>query len=310
MKTDTKQESTNKLQLPEAEMIALFDVEEDEKESPRKYRPVLTATENRKGVLDVDTVKGCICGMAAYPGGGCYGECYARKTAAMYGIDFSTSVPRKLFGAQHTNNIRSAVADHKATWYRVGTFGDPCHDWENTLSVCEALRFTNKTPVIVTKHWITLTDEHIVRFKNLSAVFNTSTSGLDTDEEIAYRVSQMNRLRDAGIHSVCRVMTCAYGDSQWANERNEKQSYLLSLDPVIDNPLRLNNDNALLLSGEISATKHKESIGGGKLVSLHSDSAYLGSCDNCPDQCGVEIKEVMMTKQAQVDMFPIEKEFV
>lgn len=39
------------------------------------YKPVLTATENLKGVLDVDTVKGCFSGMAAYPGTGCYGAC-------------------------------------------------------------------------------------------------------------------------------------------------------------------------------------------------------------------------------------------
>jgi hypothetical protein len=40
----------------------------------RLYRPFLTATENRKGVLDVDTVKGCQMGMHAYPRGGCYGD--------------------------------------------------------------------------------------------------------------------------------------------------------------------------------------------------------------------------------------------
>ena len=31
------------------------------------YKPILTAVENLKGVLDVDTVKGCYSGMAAYP---------------------------------------------------------------------------------------------------------------------------------------------------------------------------------------------------------------------------------------------------
>ena len=49
------------------------------------YKPVLTASENLKGVLDVDTVKGCSSGMAAYPGTGCYGACYAATTAKQYG---------------------------------------------------------------------------------------------------------------------------------------------------------------------------------------------------------------------------------
>jgi hypothetical protein len=62
----------------------------------RRYKPILTAVKNAKGVLDVDTVKGCSIGMAAYLGVGCYSECYAAKTAARYGIDFSMSVSRKM----------------------------------------------------------------------------------------------------------------------------------------------------------------------------------------------------------------------
>jgi hypothetical protein len=54
-------------------------------EAPNKqYHPILTATLNRKGVLDVDTVKGCTIGLAKYPKG-CYGECYAYKNARRYG---------------------------------------------------------------------------------------------------------------------------------------------------------------------------------------------------------------------------------
>jgi hypothetical protein len=37
---------------------------------PGQYLPVLTVVENRKGVLDVDTVKGCALGMQHYPEGG------------------------------------------------------------------------------------------------------------------------------------------------------------------------------------------------------------------------------------------------
>ena len=43
------------------------------KELPVKgqYRPILTVVENGKGVLDVDTIKGCTMGMRIYPHGGC-----------------------------------------------------------------------------------------------------------------------------------------------------------------------------------------------------------------------------------------------
>ena len=52
--------------------------------SVRLYRDVLTADVNDKGVLDIDTVKGCTAGMAARDGG-CYGACYAATIAKFRG---------------------------------------------------------------------------------------------------------------------------------------------------------------------------------------------------------------------------------
>jgi hypothetical protein len=243
--------------------------------------------ENQKGVLDVDTVKGCTLGMRAYPGTGCYGECYAQKTAARYGIDFSTSISRKPDPFEwHT--IFKSVKDYRANWYRIGTAGDPCHDWENTISVCEALQETGKIPVIITKHWIVLSDDHIQRLRNVRAVVNTSTSGLDSDAEIRHRVRQIERLRTAGVHSVNRVVTCLYGTSDWAKTAQEKQDYLLSIFPVIDNPLRVSMSNPKVISDDILVSRHESAIGGGKLISLHDPRVYLGVCSACPDQCGVQ----------------------
>ena len=54
----------------------------------REYSTTLTAVVNEKGVVDVDVVKGCTDGMKAYPGGGCYGSCYALKIARMRGLVF------------------------------------------------------------------------------------------------------------------------------------------------------------------------------------------------------------------------------
>jgi hypothetical protein len=180
--------------------------------------------------------------MKSHPEGGCYGECYAYKNAITYGIDFTKSVSRKL---THENygKVFNTVKYHRATWYRIGVAGDPCHDWDNTLEVCEILKSTWKVPVIITKHWIPLSDDHIQRLKNVSAVVNTSVSGLDTDAQTKYRVRQIKRLKDAGIESVSRVVSCNYGTSKWAKEAKEKQDYLLSLSPVIDNPLRATKSN-------------------------------------------------------------------
>lgn len=268
---------------------ALFtcQVEQEQVKGPRFYKPVLTITENLKGVVDVDTVKGCTLGTRAYPDGGCYGECYAYKNAKRYGIDFTKSVSRQWCGLWHRTTLLKLMLSHKASWYRIGTAGDPCHDWTHTIAIIRDFRWAKKTPVIITKHWETLTDKQVDDLRWLGAVVNTSMSGLDTDAEFEHRINQLIRLRDSGIRSVCRVVTCKYGDSEWAKSCNDRQEFLLSLEPIIDNPLRASKNNPHVLNGDILVEQRTESIGGGKVVSLHSSNAFLGHCKQCPDQCGI-----------------------
>ena len=272
------------------EIVQLF---ESEATSSKQYLPILTVSENQKGVLDVDTVKGCTIGMHARPDGGCYGECYAAKTANQYGIDFTVSVSRKLMPWDRTE-IFFTVKNHRASWYRIGVAGDPCHDWDNTLEVCEFLHGTGKTAVIITKHWIPLSDDHLCRLAAIGAVVNTSTSGLDTDAQMKHRIAQIARIKAAGVRSVNRVVTCDFGETEFATKAKAKQDYLLSILPVIDNPLRAPKSNQHVIAGDILLTKKDNAIGGGKFVSLHNENVYLGTCPNCPDQCGaLPPKEVM-----------------
>ena len=256
------------------------------KDGIRQYRPILTACHNGKGVLDVDTVKGCRCGITKYPDGGCYSECYAYKTAHQYGIDFSVSVSRKP-GKRTFKAVFFAVKNHFAKWYRIGTAGDPSHDWENTITVCEMLKPAGKIPVIITKHWERLTETQIERLGKVNAVINTSTSGMDDEFEIEYRVSEIERIKWCGVRSVCRVVTCKYGKSDWAKSAKEKQDYLLSITPIIDNPLRADKLNERVISGDIVLSRNDDSIGGGKFISLHGSNVHIGRCELCPDQCGV-----------------------
>jgi hypothetical protein len=252
------------------------------------YRPYLTAMENGKGVLDVDTVKGCSLGMAVYPQGGCYGECYANKTASRYGLDFKQSVSRKLFRSNRTD-VFITVKNHIATWYRVGTAGDPCHDWNNTIEVLQFLKRTGKTPVIITKHWVTLTDEQLLQLQGLGAVVNTSISALDTEDEFCYRVEQIGRLKYASIKSVARVITCEFGETQQGKEFKKIQDYLLSFESVIDNPLRASKNNQYVKRRDVLLNKKGGWTGSGSgFISLHHEGVYLGTCGDCPDQCGVD----------------------
>jgi len=270
--------------------MCLWKFENIEQQNLRQYGDAITIAVNGKGVVDVDTVKGCTEGMKVYPKTGCYGECYANKIARCRGIDFSTSISRKFVDQwQHKDIIIKKILDLGASWYRIGVMGDPCHDWDNTLNVINRLRHSGATAVIVTKHWHTLTDHHISRLLEMNVVVQTSTSGMDTDDEIKHRIEQLNRLRKYNIPSVNRVVTCEYGASDWARSCKEKQDYLLSLIPVIDNPFRVSSNNYRVLNGEIIIKKRDDSIGGGKWVSLNDNAAYLGKCCRCPEQCWVDL---------------------
>jgi hypothetical protein len=271
--------------MKQSAMLPMFDVER----MPRKYHDAITASANDKGCMDVDTVKGCSAGMSAQEEG-CYGECYAAKIATRYGLAFNESVTRGFVDRwQHRDIIVRQIRQHPLTWYRIGVMGDPSHAWAHTLNVIRNLRPAAKTAVIVTKHWTVLTNDQISQMLELGVVVNTSNSALDTDAQSKHRVGQYERLKHFGIRSVNRVVTCEFSDTtEWARDAKARQDYLLSLPPVVDTPLRLRSTNPRVVSGEL-LTKHREnSIGGGKLLSLHDDSVFLGHCGECPDQCGVE----------------------
>ncbi|HUU82575.1 MAG TPA: hypothetical protein VM243_03625, partial [Phycisphaerae bacterium] len=264
--------------------LRLLDIDR----TPRLYHDSITAAANAKGCMDVDTVKGCTEGMKSEPGG-CYGECYAAKIAVRYGIEFGHSVSRGFVDQwQHRDILIRQLRQHPLSWYRIGVMGDPSHDWPHTISVISRLRWAEKTAVVVTKHWKTLTDDHLSRLMDLDVVVHTSTSGLDTEAQTRHRVGQYERLRHYGIRSVNRLVTCSFGTSEWAREGQKRQDRLLALGPVIDTPLRVLPTNPRVVSGELLTTRRVDSLGGGTLLSLHDPDVFLGNCADCPDQCGVQ----------------------
>jgi len=255
------------------------------KHNLKSYLPVLSIESNRKGVLTVDTIKGCYWGMKTYPGGGCYGVCYANKTAKLYGFDFSTSVVRSIIKKER---IEKEIKKHPSPWFRTGVMGDPSYNWDNTINICEWLsKF--KTPVIVTKHWIALANNHLESIKNIDAVINTSISPLDTKEERKYRLEQFKRLKDFGIKSILRIVSAKFGNTENGNRLCYIQNLLFQNDPIIDNPLRIPSTDKRVVCGDILICKHMNL---NTNVSITNSNAYIGPCDTCPDQCGVNFKKI------------------
>ena len=252
-----------------------------------QYSSKLTVTENRKGVLDVDTVKGCSLGMAARKNGGCYNACYAAKIAEFYGQDFPVSVSRKP-EEKERKSIERKIRDHPATWFRIGTMGDPSHDWDNTAETCEWLHEI-KQPIVITKHWRVMADDHIQRFKACRVVFNTSVSALDTDAELKHRLHQHDRLKSAGVKSILRVVSCQFGETAWGCEMEARQKVIFETagKDVIDNPLRIPKTDQRVIDGHIIVERHAD-LGGGSWVSITNHETYIGHCSKCPDQCGAD----------------------
>ena len=265
----------------------------------KTYLPVLSASINRKGVLDIDTVKGCFYGMKKYPNGGCYGLCYAAKVSKFYGYDFTQNVSRLILKGKETQrqslfggvlvdgwgSVESMVKNHHLKWFRIGTMGDPCHDWGLTVLVC-GLLYHYKIPVIITKHWVKIPAEVLEEFLRFRVVVNTSVSALDSESEIIHRVAQFERIKRAGVRSVLRIVSCKFGDTENGNRLALIQEKLFKMNPVVDNPLRVNPTNNRVTSGDIVVEKIMDLNKENYISRLNKDT-FIGKCTECPDQCGV-----------------------
>jgi hypothetical protein len=260
------------------------------------YGSAITASINRKGVLDIDTVKGCELGMEKYPDSGCYGLCYAAKCSKFYGYDFGQSSRRSLYknGAQlpmfngvqsgTRKQIISVAKKHRLSWFRIGVNGDPCHDWELTFDVCSWLGWI-KTPVIVTKHWIEIPESLLEKMASIGVVVNTSISALDTEQEIDHRLKQYNRVKDSGCKSFLRVVSCEFGKSEKAKQLNSIQKTLFYGKNTIDNPLRIPKTDSRVVEGLIKI-KNVKDLNANGTISIFNERTYIGHCNKCPDQCG------------------------
>lgn len=252
----------------------------------RRYRDVLTADVNEKGVLDVDTVKGCTAGMNARPGTGCYGGCYAAKIAKFRGIDFTQAVTRKVTSSAHARQIERAVKAAPEGFFRVGTMGDPSHAWKHTVATIEWLA-PFAVPVIVTKHWMVASDAQLARLVVCGAVLNTSVSALDTPAELRHRERQIDRYAALGGVSVARIVSCEFNlDSEEGRERAVVQTRLFTLVPTLDNPLRVPSTHDLVRRGVIRVQQVRD-LNSVRSLSVLKPDTYIGHCSACPDKCGL-----------------------
>lgn len=257
----------------------------------RRYRDVLTADVNEKGVLDIDVVKGCTMGMAARPDGGCYNACYAATIAKFRGLDFTQAVVRKVHSAAQARQIERAVKSAPEGFFRIGTMGDPCHAWEETVETVEWLS-PFAVPVIVTKHWYRATDKQFQRLISCGTVLNTSVSALDKANELRHREREMARYVALGGHSVPRVVSCEFNEAHPDGARMALiQRRLFAMPNMLDNPLRVARTHPLFVGGIIKLSVVKD-LAAMRTISIARPNTYFGHCAGCPDKCGLSTTPV------------------
>lgn len=263
----------------------------------KPFLPVLTLVKNSRGCWILDTVKGCL--LAHSRPGGCYGDCYAMKIAGRYGVDFSHPVKRdfehdgqwSLFGFKdegHTAQIVQAIAKIDMPFVRIGEMGDPSHDWEHTVSVCEAIAPAGKPVVIITKHIRELSDEQCERLGRLDVCVNTSVSAMDREVDREYRIGQYKRLRPF-VKSVLRVVSCSFNLETEDGARMDRiQRELFLYEDTLDTVFRPSKDNPLVTAKTINVTE-TTFLKSKALASVRSPETYFGHCSTCKEMCGVNV---------------------
>jgi hypothetical protein len=266
----------------------------------RGYSNKISLTKNSRGIYSLDTIIGCNSGMANEVGG-CYNDCYAAKSAKLYGYDFSKNVNRYFESEKQRLNIVKAINKIPLPFVRIGTSGDPSEDWQHTIDILEDIKTCNKEIVIITRHWHNLTDIQLEKIQSLNVCINTSISALDNEYVLNNCLAQYNRLKPF-CKSVLRIVSCNFNLENSTGHRLFKiQKELFKNEAVIDTVLRVNNKNRFVKEGIIKVEKSKF-LGKNALVSKYNKSTYFDKCSTCFEMCGVNVKTGKDKKRSNVQL--------
>lgn len=253
----------------------------------REYSTKISLTHNSRGVYSLDPIFGCASGMAEQKAG-CYGDCYAAKSAKLYGYDFKKNVLRSFQNPLHLREVTNAISRIPLDFVRMGTMGEPSEDWAHTVGICKLIADCNKEIVIITRHWNVLTNAQLDYFSRANVCINTSVSALDKSEIMARCLAQYERIKPF-CKSVLRVITCDFNqDNEEGKRLSAIQDALLDNDNVLETVLRLNKRNPLVKGGIVNI-RAVSFLGKKQFASKRNSRTYLGKCGTCTEMCGVKI---------------------
>lgn len=254
----------------------------------RDYSSKISLTKNSRGIYSLDTSIGCSSGMSN-EAGGCYNDCYAAKSAKIYGYDFSKTVYRYFENEKHRKEILNKINRVKLDFIRIGCSGDPSENWEHAISIIKKIDTCNKQIVIITRHWTTLTDEQLMYFAKINICVNTSISAMDKPEIFDRCLEQYERLKPY-CKSILRIVSCDFNlDNNEGHKKAKIQAELFKNESTLDTVFRPSKTNKLVTDGVINTSVTKFMDNTKTLVSKYNRSTYTGKCSTCHEMCGLNI---------------------
>jgi len=254
----------------------------------KTYSNIITLSRNSREVYILDTIVGCSSGMENEIGG-CYNDCYAAKSAKIYGYDFTKSILRHFKSEKHKRDIVNQISKIRMPFVRIGGSGDPSENWDHTISILKVISRCNKEIIIITRHWTILTGEQLKYFRGLNICINTSISALDKPEMLSRCLAQYQRIKKF-CKSVLRIVSCDFNLNNETGSRLAKiQDALFKNESVLDTVFRPSKTNKFVTESIINI---KQEVFNGKktIASKLKRKTYMGKCSNCLEMCGVNIK--------------------
>jgi hypothetical protein len=253
----------------------------------KQYKNTISLNLNSRGVYCLDPSMGCASGMSASDGG-CYEDCYAAKTAKLYGYDFTKTVFRHFHNSAHVKEIVRRINSINSDFVRMGCSGDPSENWDHTCEILRLIKHCNKEIVIITRHWTLLSDQQLEFISTLNLCINSSVSALDGAETMQRCVGQFERLKPY-CKSVLRIVSADFNIENETGHRLAKvQAGLFSNAGTLDTVFRPSKKNKLITDGVIKAS-HEFFNGKKTIASKFNKKTYMGKCGTCQEICGCRV---------------------
>ncbi|CAB4218085.1 hypothetical protein UFOVP1605_3 [uncultured Caudovirales phage] len=260
----------------------------------REYSSKISLIKNSRGIYILDTSIGCAAGMKETKGG-CYGDCYAAKSANQYGYDFTKTKLRHFQNKKHEREIVFQISKIKLDFVRIGGSGDPSENWEHCINVLKVIANCNKQIVIITRHWTNLSDEQLQFLNTINVCVNTSVSALDSNKLISNSLEQYKRLKPY-CKSVLRIVSCDFNlENEEGKRLSEIQHELFKNENTLDTIFRPAKNNHFVASGIVNI---KVGIFNGHkaIISKFNKKTFAGKCSSCIEMCGVNIGKQKLKK--------------